>query len=278
MPTNSYLPKPARIVSRTQENGTIFTLRLRFVDACDQEAYSFVPGQFNMLYLFGIGEIPISIVSDPHDTDVIDHTIRAVGRVTEGFAKLKPGDVIGIRGPYGRGWPLSRATMKDVIVLTGGLGCAPVVSVIHYVRKRRPQFGRLVVMQGVKHSDDLIWREQYEQWASEDNTQVLLACDTGGETGPWHKGLVTKLIDHAQFDAKNCTVMMCGPDIMMRGGATALVQHNVDEENIWLSTERNMQCGIGLCGHCQMGPYFSCKDGPVFCYHEIRGWLSRKGV
>lgn len=278
MPSNPYLPKPAKIVGRTQENDTIFTLRLQFVDAADQQAFSFVPGQFNMLYLFGVGEIPISIVSDPHDTEIFDHTIRVVGRVTAGFAKLKPGDTIGIRGPYGRGWPLSRATMRDVIVLTGGLGCAPVVSVIHYVRKRRAQFGRLIIMQGVKRSADLIWRDQYDHWARENNTQVLLACDAGGETGPWHKGLVTQLIDHARFDARNCTVMMCGPEVMMRSGATAFVRRDIREENIWLSTERNMQCGIGLCGHCQMGPYFSCKDGPVFCYSELKDWLSRKGV
>ncbi|HEY0633979.1 MAG TPA: FAD-binding oxidoreductase, partial [Gammaproteobacteria bacterium] len=158
-------PMQAEIVTHIQETPSIFTLRLRFIDPAVQESYRFTPGQFNMLYLYGVGEIPISIVSDPQDAQTLDHTIRSVGRVTAGLAQLKPGERIGVRGPFGRGWPLAEAEGKDVVVITGGLGCAPVVSVIHYVLRRRERFGRLTIMQGVKHAEELIWREQYEAWA-----------------------------------------------------------------------------------------------------------------
>jgi sulfhydrogenase subunit gamma (sulfur reductase) len=191
----SRLPLEAEVIERIQETPSIFTLRLRFTDPEVQHNYRFVPGQFNMLYLYGVGEIPISIVSDPRDEHILDHTIRNVGRVTAGFAKLQVGERIGVRGPFGRGWPLTEAEGKNVVVITGGLGCAPVVSVIHYVLRRRDRFRRLIIMQGVKHADDLIWREQYQAWAKLPDTQVLLAADQGGPLWPWRVGHVPDLFD-----------------------------------------------------------------------------------
>ena len=157
------LPKTAEVLERIQETHSVFTLRLAFVDSACRDQYDFKPGQFNMLYLYGAGEVPISIVSDPKDPYVLDHTIRAVGRVTRGLAGLQHGDTIGIRGPYGQGWPLQEAKGRDVLVITGGLGCAPVVSVINYITKRRSEYGRLSILQGVKLPKDLIWRERYAQ-------------------------------------------------------------------------------------------------------------------
>jgi len=273
----SRLPLEAEIIERIQETPTIFTLRLRFTDPEIGRNYRFIPGQFNMLYLYGVGEIPISIVSDPRDEHILDHTIRNVGRVTTGFAQLQVGERIGVRGPFGRGWPLLDAEGKDVVVITGGLGCAPVVSVIHYVLRRRDRFRRLVIMQGVKHADDLIWREQYEAWAKLPDTQVLLAADQGGPLWPWRVGHVPDLFDEAHLKGNESMVMMCGPEGMMRAAIPELQKRGVPDTNIWLSMERNMQCGVGKCGHCQLGGHFVCKDGPVFSLTEVEPLLGKRG-
>jgi NAD(P)H-flavin reductase len=271
------LPHEAQIVERIEESPSIFTLRLRFTDPQVHAAYSFQPGQFNMLYLHGVGEVPISIVSDPEDEHMYDHTIRAVGRVTHALAKLKEGDHIGVRGPFGRGWPMAEAQGKDVVIATGGLGCAPVVASINYILKRREQYGRLTIMQGVKHGDDLIWRDRYEQWNALPNTQVLLAASRGDVAWPYHVGHVPVLFDEANLNPQGSTVMMCGPEGMMIAVSKELLERGFAAESLYLSMERNMQCGRGKCGHCQHGGKFVCKDGPVFAYHEIKSLLGIKG-
>ena len=272
-----YLPHEAEIVDRIQESSTLFTLRLRFTDPATHANYRFEPGQFNMLYLYGVGEIPISIVSDPMDETIYDHTIRAVGRVSTGLSHLQKGDRIGVRGPYGRGWPLEHAEQKDIIIITGGLGCAPVVSVINYIMKRRERFGKVNIVQGVKHSNDFIWKERYDQWRVEPQTRVLLAADAGDPIWPWHIGPVTGMFDQLDYDKENAIVMMCGPEGMMRAAAHHLLSQGVSEDDLWLSMERNMQCAIGHCGHCQYGDKFVCKDGPVFCYQQIKALFATKG-
>ena len=271
------LPDVAEVVRRTQESPSVFSLGLRFADAGRRAAYQYQPGQFNMLYLYGVGEIPISVVSDPDSEEILEHAIRSVGRVTRGFAALQPGDRIGIRGPFGRGWPLDAARGQDLLLVTGGLGCAPLVSVINHVAKRRADFGRVAILQGVKHIDDMIWRDRYAAWAALPNTQVLLAADVAGAGWNWHVGLVTDLIDKIEFDASNALTMVCGPEPMMLGTVRKLTQLGVPEERIWLSLERNMQCAVGHCGHCQFGEQFVCKDGPVFNYPQIRERLGVKG-
>jgi NAD(P)H-flavin reductase len=267
---NPYLPQEARIVERIQESPTIFTLRLEFTDAERQAAYSFAPGQFNMVYLHGVGEVPISIVSDPEGDALYDHTIRAVGRVTRGLAQLAQGDRVGIRGPFGRGWPLAQAEGRDVLIVTGGLGCAPVVAVINYVLRRRGRFGRLMIMQGVKHADDLLWRQRYDQWAQLPDTRVVIAADAAGGQWPWRVGRVTDYFGELALDPQRTLAMMCGPEGMMRAAVQQLLQRGMAETDIFLSMERNMQCAVGHCGHCQYGGQFVCKDGPVFSYTQIK--------
>lgn len=271
-------PLEAIVMERTQESPTIFTLRLRLSDAAAQAAYRFAPGQFNMLYLYGVGEVPISIMSDPGDRDGISHTIRALGRVTNGLAALQPGDSVGLRGPYGRGWPLQEVGGHDVVLVTGGLGCAPVVSVIHYILKRRERYGKLVIIQGVKHAEDLIWREQYAHWAALPNTQVLVAACQGTALWPWHVGRVTELFGLAQFNPVSAVAMMCGPEGMMRIAAENLLQRGVPESRLYLSMERNMQCAVGRCGHCQFGGAFVCRDGPVFDWGQVKTLLAHRGI
>ena len=271
------LPLEAIVMERTQESPTIFTLRLRLNDTAAQAAYRFAPGQFNMLYLVGVGEVPISIMSDPEDRDGIGHTIRALGRVTNGLAALQPGDSVGLRGPYGRGWPLQEVSGCDVVLVTGGLGCAPVVSVIHYILKRRERFGKLVIIQGVRHAEDLIWREQYERWAKLPDTQVLVAASEGAAFWPWHVGRVTELFELAQFNPACAVAMMCGPEGMMRTSAGILLARGLPESRLFLSMERNMQCAVGRCGHCQFGGAFVCRDGPVFDWGQVKSLLTHRG-
>jgi len=274
---NPYLPAEAEIVERIQESPTIFTLRLRFTDPERHQAYSFQPGQFNMVYLYGVGEVAISIVSDPEDETLYHHTIRIVGRVTRGLAKLQTGDKVGIRGPFGRGWPLQEAEGRDVLILTGGLGCAPVVSVINYVIKRRERYGRLMIMQGVKHSDDLLWRERYKLWAETANTQVVIAADKGGQQWPWRIGRIIEMFEELNLSPKHTIAMMCGPEGLMKAGVERLRQQGVPEHMLFMSMERNMQCAVGHCGHCQYGDKFVCKDGPVFSYDQVKDLFDQAG-
>ena len=274
---NPHQPDEAIILERIQEAPDLFTLRIKFTDAKIQDAFEFEPGQFNMLYLYGVGEIAISIVSDPEDSNIIDHTIRVVGRVTRGMTNLEIGDRIGLRGPYGRGWPMLESKQKDVVVVTGGLGCAPVVSVINYIEQRREEFGRLNIVQGVKHTADFIWKDRYDKWRELQDTKVLLAADVGEALWPWHVGPVTTLFDQLEFDPDNVSVMMCGPEGMMQVVCDHMLDKRVPAAQLFLSMERNMQCALGHCGHCQYGSKFICKDGPVFSYDKIRDLFETKG-
>ncbi|MCL9684940.1 FAD/NAD(P)-binding protein [Legionella maioricensis] len=272
-----YLPFEAEIAERVQESATIFTLHLRFIDPEHHERFIFYPGQFNMLYLYGVGEVAISIVSDPKKKNILSHTIRAVGRVTKALQKLHPGDRIGIRGPYGRGWPLKQAKGKDIVVVTGGLGCAPSISIINYILERRAQYGHLSILQGVKHSEDFIFKKQYELWKKSPHTEIHIAADQAGPKWPWSVGYVTDMIDKIKLDPANTIAMMCGPEMMMNTAIKVLNKKGVSEEHIYLSMERNMECGIGQCGHCQYGGFFICKDGPVFAYSEIKELFHEPG-
>ncbi|UCE90257.1 MAG: FAD/NAD(P)-binding protein [Pseudomonadota bacterium] len=272
------VPCRARIVRRIQESPTIFTLGIELLESNQRKRFSFTPGQFNMVYLYGAGEVPISIVSDPEDETMLDHTIRVVGRVTRGLALLKEGDEAGIRGPFGRGWPLDAVHGKDVLIITGGLGCAPVISVINYILRRRADYGRLTILQGVKHSEDLIWRQRYERWIEQPDIDVRLAADVGTGNWPWYIGRVTALLDGVEIDAQRTIVMMCGPELMMARAVGSLASKGIPGGAIWMSMERNMHCGNGLCGHCQLGPKFVCREGPVFQYPEIESLLAIRGV
>ena len=274
---NPYEPHEAIILERIQEAPDLFTLRLQFTDLKIQDAYEFQPGQFNMLYLYGVGEIAISIVSDPECSQIIGHTIRVVGRVTRGMTNLKTGDRIGLRGPYGHGWPMIESKQKDIVVVTGGLGCAPVVSVINYIELRREEFGRLNIVQGVKHTADFIWKDRYDKWRKLPDTKVLLAADVGEALWPWHVGPVTSLFDQLEFNPDNVSVMMCGPEGMMQVVCDHMLDNRVPASQLFLSMERNMQCAVGHCGHCQYGSKFICKDGPVFSYDKVRTLFEIKG-
>jgi len=271
------VPREAVVVERLMETPDIFTLRLEYVDEDHRRAFEFQPGQFNMLYLHGVGEIPISIVSDPEDTHCFDHSIRAAGRVTGGLFSLRAGDRLGIRGPFGRGWPLAEAEGKDLIIVTGGLGCAPAVSLINYVMRRRERYGRITLLQGVRHAQDLIWRKHYDAWAAQPDTQVLLAADLSQEGARFQEGPVVEFFSRLMLEPARSIAMLSGPELMLMDAIAQLRELGLGDRDIWLGLERNMPCGNGLCGHCQIGPLFVCKDGPVFCYPEIADFFGIRG-
>jgi NAD(P)H-flavin reductase len=276
--SNPYLIQPATIVEKIREADDIDTYRLQFVDEQVRRSYRFSAGQFNMVYLFGVGEVAISIVSDPDQPDSLDHTIRAVGRVTRAIAGLKIGDVLGIRGPFGQGWPLADIRGKDIVVVTGGLGCAPVVGAIEYIFRRRSDFGAVRILHGVKTPHDLLYHERFETWRQHPDTKVYLTSDRADKNWQYHVGVVTGLFHEVRIDPARTAVLMCGPEIMMRLGAPILIDRGIPATSIYVSLERHMECGIGLCGHCQMGPYFLCKDGPVMRYDRVARLLGSEGV
>lgn len=276
--SNPYLIQPATIVEKIRAADDIDTYRLQFVDEQVRRAYRFAAGQFNMVYLFGVGEVAISIVSDPDEPDYLDHTIRVAGRVTSAMSQLQVGEVLGIRGPFGQGWPLNEAQGRDLVIVTGGLGCAPVVGAIEYIFRRRNAYGAVKILHGVKTPHDLLYRERFDAWRRYPDTEVLLTSDQPDKTWHDHVGVVTELFELVSIDAAKTMVFMCGPEIMMRLGAPILIDRGIPATSIYVSLERHMECGIGLCGHCQMGPYFLCKDGPVMRYDRVARLLGSEGV
>jgi NAD(P)H-flavin reductase len=270
---NKMTPITATLMDKTEEVLDIVTLSLKMES---DTPFDFQFGQFNMLSLFGVGEVAISIMG--WKDGLLQHTVRSVGRVTHALTAIQPGQQIGLRGPFGRGWPLEPAMGKDLVFITAGLGCAPVVAAINYAAQHRNDFRRIVILQGVKHHQDMLWLPQYENWRDQHNCQVLLAAsEEQKHKRHWKLGVVTELLENAEFAIDNCIVMMCGPEIMMTAAIDKLNSLGVAEECYYLSMERNFQCGQGFCGHCQIGPYFVCKDGPVFHYPQIKPWLGRGG-
>ncbi len=275
---NPYFPMPARVAERIEEAPGIVTLRLELTDKKQRAAYRFDPGQFNMLYQATVGEVPISISSDPADAgDFIDHTIRAVGRVTNPMSKLEKGAILGLRGPYGVGWPMEQAKGRNILVLTGGIGCAPTASVVQYALARRKDYGKISVCHGVRQPGDLIYGERFDHWCKAEDTVCLFASQEGGAGWRGKTGLVTQLLDDLPADALDGMAMMCGPEPMMRAVAEELLNRGRPIDDIYVSMERSMQCGLGHCGHCQYGPDFICKDGPVFPYARVRHLMTVKG-
>lgn len=275
---NPFLIHPARILERKQESPDILTFRLRFLDSAVQSRFRFHAGQFNMVYAYGVGEVAVSIVSDPEVVDYFDHTIRIVGRTTRVIGRMTEGDSLGIRGPFGLGWPMEEARGKDVVVVTGGLGCAPVVGAIEYMFRRREDYGTIKILHGVKTPHDLLYRDRFDAWRAHPDTEVWLTSDEPGKTWHYHVGVVTELFERIVLDPERTVVLMCGPEIMMRVAVNMLTHRGLRADHMYVSLERHMECGIGLCGHCQLGPFFLCKDGPVMRWDRIMSLIGKTGV
>jgi len=258
------------------ETDDTFTLEL--APAGGRQPFPFSAGQFNMLYVHGIGEVPISISGDPGKPGTLVHTTRAVGAVTRGLRTLKKGDVLGVRGPFGVGWPVQQAEGHDIVVVAGGIGLAPLRPAIYQLLANRDRYGKLVILYGTRTPADILFRKEIEAWRARLDVEVYVTVDRA--TDSWHGnvGVVTKLIPKAPFDRTRTVAMICGPELMMRFTALELDKRGVETDHIYLSMERNMKCGVGLCGHCQCGATFICKDGPVFRYDAIKGLLSQREI
>jgi anaerobic sulfite reductase subunit B len=260
-------PRPFRVTRRRRETSDTWTLEL---EPLAGEPLRPAPGQFTMLYAFGIGEVPISISGDVEGPLV--HTVRAVGAVTEAVCASKKGAVLGVRGPFGNAWPVEAAAGGDAIVVAGGIGLAPLRPVLYELVRRRSDYREAALLYGTRTPPDLLYPRELERWRSK--LQVDVTVDTA--EGDWNGkvGFVAKLVGAARFDPGSATAFICGPEIMMHTTVRALLERGLAPERIFLSMERNMQCGLGYCGHCQLGSTLICRDGPVYRYDRLEPLLA----
>jgi NAD(P)H-flavin reductase len=262
------VPVPFEVLSKRQDTIDTWTLEL-----ASEQAMPFAPGQFNMISVGGCGEVPISISGDPGEPDRLVHTVRSVGLATAAICAAEPGRVLAVRGPFGRPWPVEEIDGRDVVVAAGGIGLPPLRPAILQMLERRERYGRLVLLYGGRTPDQLMYPDELERWTDR-GLEVLTTVDSAGPEWLGHVGVVTRLVGRARLDAGNAVALCCGPEIMIRFAVATLVENGVPEDRIYVSMERNMQCGIGHCGHCQLGPTLVCRDGPVYRWSELGPWLS----
>ena len=269
---NTWLPKTYTVgqVEKLAEDTASFTL-----SPDDGSEVVFEPGQFNMIYTFGVGEIPISISGGSSDS--FHHTVRGVGSTSKTLVDLKPGMKVGIRGPYGNTWPLKACEGGDVIVVAGGIGLAPLRPVVQHLGDHPDRFNKKILLIGARSPKCLIFHDDIEQW-KQSGIEVHIAVDTATPDWKGTVGVVTKLFSKIDFDASNAKAIVCGPEIMMRFCASEFEAMGVYPKDIYISMERNMKCAVGLCGHCQFGPDFVCKEGPVFTYEHVEKLMTVKEI
>jgi NAD(P)H-flavin reductase len=266
------LPCAVRVLNRRREGADVWTLDIAPADRAPPAA----PGQFNMLTAFGVGEAAISVSGDPDDPGRLVHTIRAVGPVSSALTRLDAGDVLGLRGPFGIGWPMTEAAGHDVVVVAGGLGLAPLRPVLYRLFAERARYGKITMLFGSRSPADILFHPEIESWRKSLDIGIEVTVDHADAGWHGHVGVVTTLIRRADFDPHRTIAMVCGPEVMMRFAIAALGEAGVAGDAIYLSMERNMKCAIAFCGHCQFGTVFICRDGPVFRYDRIRSLLAVK--
>jgi NAD(P)H-flavin reductase len=275
MTADPMLPRRYRVMHARAEIGGVATVELSPVDGAP---VPFAPGQFNMLYAFGVGEIPVSISGDPAQPHRLTHTTRDVGLTSAAIVALKEGDTIGIRGPFGSAWPVEAATGRHALFVAGGLGLAPLRPAIYHVLNHREDYAGLTIVYGARSPDELLYAEEISRWKSRLDTEIEVTVDHAQPGWTGRVGVVTTALPRALAGTDPATIeaFVCGPEIMMRFTLQALTAAGVPEERCWVSMERNMKCAIGFCGHCQFGGDFICKDGPVFRHDQVADRMSVK--
>ncbi|WP_421849470.1 FAD/NAD(P)-binding protein [Oricola sp.] len=269
------IPQRYRVKRSFQELDDVRTMELVAVDG---ETMSFQPGQFNMLYAFGVGEIAVSISGDAAEGDQLVHTTRSVGAVSSGVNNLRDGDMVGVRGPFGSAWPVAQETGRHIVFVAGGLGLAPLRPAIYHVLNNRDSYAGMTLVYGARSPDELLYPEQLKAWKSRFDTEVEVTVDHADRNWTGQVGVVTKSLDRALAgnNASEVSAFVCGPEIMMRFSVMSLEAAGVTDDRIWVSMERNMKCAIGFCGHCQFGPDFICRDGPVFRQDAVANRIAMK--
>ena len=266
-------PQWAEVTSITKEINDVSTYWLKFTDPAIQKAYTFQPGQFNMLYMPGFGESAISICSDPNDHSKIGHSVRFVGNVTNAIGRLKVGDVIGLRGPFGTYWPMKELEGKDVFISCGGIGLPPLRPAIYHILRNREKYGKVTLLYGARTPADLMYTNEFDDWRKA-NIDVQVTVDRSESNWTGRVGVVPMWFYQFRFDSRKTAVLTCGPEIMIHFVIYEALARRIPLESIFVSMERNMKCGQGSCGHCQLGPYFICKDGPVFRFDAIQPFFN----
>ncbi len=270
------VPDVFRVRQRVQETGDTWTLELEPSNGSGLPGFE--PGQFNMLYAFGIGEVPISICGDPAGSGPLLHTVRAVGSVTEAICRCEPGAQLGVRGPYGSSWPVEEAAGGDLVIVAGGLGMAPLRPAVLAAIAARDSFRDVFLLYGGREPEQLLYREELGSWATEPALRFGLTVDSAGPDWNGDVGVVTTLFDRAGFDPAQTTALLCGPEVMMRFAARGLRDRGVPAERIHLSMERNMKCAVTQCGRCVFGPTYVCRDGPVMRLSDVQRFFEIKEV
>jgi NAD(P)H-flavin reductase len=262
---NPYSPVKARLDEVVEETPTIKTFVLS-----PEERIPWVTGQFVEVAVPGLGEAPYTPSNNQKDTDRIEVTVMKAGLVTGRMHELEAGAELGIRGPLGKGYPLEKFEGRDILILGGGVGLAPLRSLFYALLNEKEEYGRLLVCYGAKTPDDLLYRASYEEWGATDGVDLNLTVDKEAPGWSGNVGVVTTLLDKVELDPQKMPAVVCGPPIMMKFGTVKLIELGFPPESIYLSMEKNMSCGVGMCGHCRLGPYFVCKDGPVFTYDQVK--------
>jgi NAD(P)H-flavin reductase len=272
-PSQPMQPYMAEIIEIVREAPNVSTYWLKFLDPALHDRFSFSAGQFNMLLVPGVGEAAISISSDMEDSSRLGHTIRAVGNVTSTISRMNVGDVLGVRGPFGNGWEIEKLIGKDVVIAAGGIGLPPMRPVLYYILNHRHDFGKVIVLYGARTPNDLQFSSEYKTW-EEAGFEVQVTVDRGDDAWQGRVGVVPILFYNTRVDPRNTAILTCGPEIMIRFVIFEALARRVPPEMIFVSLERNMKCGLGSCGHCQIGPFFVCKDGPVFSFDKLQPFVN----
>jgi NAD(P)H-flavin reductase len=277
-PSNPWIAHSAEIVDVVRDYAGVSTYHLRLTDATARSAYSCQPGQFNMLYLPGVGEAAISVSGHDGLNDTWLHTVRTAGNVTRALERLGPGGKLALRGPFGTAWPLEQLAGRDLIFAAGGIGLAPLRMAIQWSIRERSSLGRVTLLYGARSPATVLYPAELAEWQQLgiDVQTTVDRCDSGW-TG--RVGVVPLLVDRLRpFRPEQTSLLMCGPDVMMRYTAQRTLARGMSPTDVWLSLERNMQCAVGFCGHCQLGPAFICKDGPVFRYDRMSPYLATEDL
>jgi len=264
---NPYRSIEAEVLEVIEETPTIKTIKFK-----PQEPMDFTTGQFVEIAIPGIGEAPFTPSSKPSVRDLMEVTVMKVGKVTEKIHELKKGDTIGVRGPMGQGYPLDRFKGKEILVVGGGCGFAPLRSLMYTLFHESSEFKKLIFRGGCKTPQELVYRGEMGEWAKRDDLDLKLIVDKSDSGWKGNVGVVTSILDDLGMDCKKGIAVVCGPPIMMKFATKKLLEMGFVDENIYLSMEKNMSCGIGKCGHCRIGVYYACKDGPVFTYDKIKNF------